>query len=174
MVGLGVIAVPVPLSATFNVGFTGSLLTIARVVVRAPAAVGRNVTLITQLPVVAGRLAPHGLDSPKSPAFPPVRVMLVMFKTAVPVLVSVTVFAALVVFTGWSGGENASEVGATPALGAVPVPVSGTFSVGFVGSLLRIVTEAVRDPPAVGLKVTLMVQIPEVAARVPGQPFVWA
>ena len=80
-----------PLSATFNVGFTGSLLTMAKVVDRVPAAVGLNVTLRMQLPGVAGKLVPHGLESAKSPAFPPVSPMLVIVKAAVPVLDRVTV-----------------------------------------------------------------------------------
>ena len=68
-------AVPVPLSGTFNVGFTRASLLITRVVLRAPAAVGLNVTLITQLVLVAGGTGfanpvPQLLNDTKSIAFP--------------------------------------------------------------------------------------------------------
>jgi len=80
-----------------------------------------------------------------------------MVNGAVPALIRVTVLAALVVFTSWAA--NVSEVGDTPAIGAMPVPLSVTVNVGFAVSLLEIVSPAVLVPMAVGLKVTLIVQL---------------
>jgi hypothetical protein len=65
---------------------------------RLPAAVGLNVTLIVQL-LPAATLAPHVLLSAKSPAFVPVTPMLVIARLLPPVLLSVTVCAALVLPT---------------------------------------------------------------------------
>ena len=49
-------------------------------------------------------------------------------------------------------------------MGAVPVPLKVTVNVGFTRSLLRMVRLADFPPVAVGVKVTLMVQV-EVVAR---------
>ena len=65
---------------------------------REPVAVGANVTPIEQL-APAATLLPQVLVSEKSPEFVPARPMPVMFRVAVPVLVSVTLCAALVVPT---------------------------------------------------------------------------
>jgi hypothetical protein len=85
--------------------------------------------------------------------------MLLMIKGAVPVLDSVTPWAALVVLISWFPKGN--EAGLTPAIGAIPVPTRPT--VNGVGLLLVMVTVAVRVPLAVGVKVTLMVQLPAAA-----------
>jgi hypothetical protein len=61
---------------------------------RAPIAVGVNVTLIEQL-FPAKILLPHLFVWEKSPGFEPERPMLVMLRVAVPLLVSVTLCAAL-------------------------------------------------------------------------------
>jgi hypothetical protein len=63
--------------------------------VRAPAAVGVKVTLIVQFPLAA-TLVPQVLVSAKSP----LGVILLMLSDALPELVSVTGWAALVVFNG--------------------------------------------------------------------------
>ena len=68
--------------------------------VRDPVAVGVNVTLIVQFaptPSVDG-LSGHVVVRAKSAAFVPVIVMLVMLTAPGPLLVSVTLCAALVVF----------------------------------------------------------------------------
>src|SRR5207244_894316 len=59
------LAMPIPDNATV-VGLADALLVIATEPVRVPAAVGRNVTLIVQLPPAA-RLAPQVLVCAKSP-----------------------------------------------------------------------------------------------------------
>jgi hypothetical protein len=62
-------------------------------------------------------------------------------------------------------------VGERLATGAVPVPVRLTVWVGGL-ALSVMVTAPVLVPTAVGLKVTLMVQLPPAATREP-QVFVW-
>ena len=67
---------------------------------RLPAAVGVNVTEMLQFPPAA-TLAPQVLVCAKSPGLVPATAMLVIVKAAVPVLLSVTDWAALVVPTFW-------------------------------------------------------------------------
>ena len=87
--------------------------------VRAPVAVGLNVTLITQFALAAkvAGLTGHVLVCAKSPAFAPVIETPVIVIAALPLLVSVTVCAALVVPCACDA--NVSEVGAKLATGAV-------------------------------------------------------
>jgi len=96
--GVRLTAVPTPLRDTVNVGFAGSELLTDKDADRAPAAVGLKVTLTVQF-APAARLAPHVLFCAKSEALAPVRPMLLIVNGAVPVLDSVTVWAALVVLT---------------------------------------------------------------------------
>ena len=86
---------------------------------RLPEAVGVNVTLIVQLLPAASEL-PHVVISAKSPGFVPVTATPAMLISAFPVLLSVTVCAALVVPTFWP--LKARLVVVTPAKGALPVP----------------------------------------------------
>jgi hypothetical protein len=81
---------PVPVSFT-DWGLPEALSAILRVPVRVPEAVGVNVTLIVQFPPAA-REVPQLSASAKSP----VAEILEIVKGAEPVLVSVTVCAALV------------------------------------------------------------------------------
>jgi hypothetical protein len=64
-----------------------------------PLPVGLKVTLMLQL-ALAARLAGQVLVSAKSPALVPVTPMLLMLRDAFPLLVRVTVWAALVVPVG--------------------------------------------------------------------------
>ena len=66
--------------------------------VRVPAAVGANLTLIVQL-AAAATLLPQLFVCEKSPAFVPLRAMLVILNAPVPESVRVTDCAALVVLT---------------------------------------------------------------------------
>jgi hypothetical protein len=68
--------------------------------VRLPLAAGVNVTLIVQLAPAATEL-PQAFVWAKSPALVPVTVMPAILNAALPVLVSVTVRAALVVLIVW-------------------------------------------------------------------------
>src|SRR5437667_1869 len=85
-------------------------------------------------------------------------------KAAVPVFVSVTVIGALVVASGWL--LTSSLVGANPTPGAVPFPLRENIC-GLPPASSASDSVPVRAPEAVGVKVTLMVQVPP-AAKVAG------
>jgi hypothetical protein len=125
--GFTPISIPVPVNETVSGEWSESLLLMEMEADRAPVAVGANFTLIVQLPPIA-TLPPQLLVTTKSPALVPVARMLLTVKGAVPVLDNVVVMAPLVVPTTWL--PKANVVGATPAMGAVPVPVNDTFKVG--------------------------------------------
>jgi len=78
-------------------------------------------------------------------------------------LLTVTVFAALVVVTGWFPKPNVVGVTVT---GTTPVPVSGTVW-GLLLALSVIVRVPVRLPVVVGEKVTLIVQFAPAASDTP-------
>ena len=91
--------------------------------------------------------------------------MPVIFNAAVPLLVSVTPCAALLVPTVCD--EKVKPVGATVTAGAVaPVPVKGTVC-GLPLALSAMDTDAVRVPDAVGSKVILMTQLADATRLVP-------
>jgi hypothetical protein len=93
--------------------------------------------------------------------------MLVMVNAAVPGLVSVTVCAALGVLTIWL--PNARPEGDKLATGpdaGVPVPVRLTVW-GLFAALSVKVIAAVRVPVAVGVNVTLIVQLPPTTTKLP-------
>jgi hypothetical protein len=90
-------AVPVPARAAVW-GLFGALSVMVRVPDLAPEAAGVNVTLIEQL-APAAKLVPQVFVCEKSPLLVPVKVMLVRVSAAVPLLVSVTALAALLVAT---------------------------------------------------------------------------
>jgi len=96
--------------------------------------------------------------------------MLVIFSTALPVLVSVTGCDALVVLVCWLVNVRL-EVDRLTAGAAAPVPVR-VMECGDPVALSVIVTAAVRVPTAVGVNVTLIVQVPLLAATVLPQVFV--
>ena len=85
---------PVPLTATVW-GLPLALSVTLTAALRVPVAVGVNFTPIVQLAPAATPLA-QVFVCEKSPAFVPVSPMLVTFSAAVPVSVSVTLWAALV------------------------------------------------------------------------------
>lgn len=73
-----------------------------------------------------------------------------------PVLDSVTVCAALLVFTCWS--PKVSAEGESDPIGLIPLPDRATL--GVVGALLFMVSLADAAPAVVGVKPTSMVQLP--------------
>src|SRR5207302_1228857 len=91
-------------------------------------------------------------------------------KAAVPVFVSVTVIGALVVVSSWLPKSRLVGVNTTP--GPVPFPLSATIC-GLPAALSASDSVPVRAPKAVGVKVTLMVQLLPAAkvAELMGQPF---
>ena len=153
-------AMPVPESATVWVGLRGSLLAIASDADRPPRAPGLNVTLIVQEPPVATVVQVFA-ETAKSAAFAPVIDGAATVSGRSPVFETVTVCAALVVFTSWLA--YVSDAGEMLATGAMPVPESATVRVGFTGSLLAIASDAVLLPRAPGLNVTLIAQVVLVA-----------
>jgi hypothetical protein len=88
-------AVPVPERPTVW-GLPVALSVMATLAVRLPVAEGLKVTLMLQL-ALAARLAGQVLVWLKSLALVPVSPMLLMLRDAVPLLVKVTIWAALVV-----------------------------------------------------------------------------
>ena len=133
-----------------------------------PLLVGLNVTTIVQFPGAATVPPLSGqvlaLVRAKLLAFAPVIVMLLMVRGALPVFDSVTVLGALVVFTFCL--LKVRLVG--DRLAVDPTPVPDTPAVwGLLLALSVTVNVALRDPAAVGVKVTLIVQFPPAATLDP-------
>ena len=129
---------------------------------RVPVAVGVNVTLMVQV-APAATLVPQLFVCPKSPPLVPVKPILLMVNATPLLFASVTPCAVLVVLTLWS--PNVSEVGAR--LGGA-VPVAEMLAVcGLLLASSVTVRVALRAPVAVGVKVTLMVQVAPAATLVP-------
>ena len=103
-----------------------------------------------------------------SAAFVPVKPTVIPDRVALPVLDSVTDWAALKVSNTWL--PKASDVGATPATGAVPVPLRFTGCPVIPALLAVTVICAVRAPVAVGMNTMLIVQLEAAAKLVPQVP----
>ena len=121
-------------------------------------------TLMLQLAPAANEL-PQVWVCEKSPALLPVMVIPVIVKVVVPTLVRVTVLAGLVVPIVTK--PKFRLVGESFAI--VAIPLSGTFC-GLPAALSVMLSADVRVPLAVGLNVTLMVQL---APAVNELPQVW-
>jgi hypothetical protein len=128
---------------------------------------GVKAMLIVHEPPAPNEMPQVSATSVKSPALAPVTAMLVMLNAALPVLLRVTVWAALVMAIG--SLPKARLEGETPATGLlvpdppvplllVPVPVRVT-DCGLPLALSVRVRAALRDPAAAGVKVTLIVQL---------------
>jgi hypothetical protein len=152
-------AVPVPVSGTVC-GLLVALSVMVKVPVRGPVTVGVNVTLIVQVfdPAVAGKVAGQAdvpvLVSAKSPD----AAMEMIVRGPVPVFVSVTVCAALIIFSSWLPKVRLVGASVTAGVGFAPVPVNAMFC-GLVLSLSVSCNVAVSLPTTVGLNVTLTVQV---------------
>jgi hypothetical protein len=94
--------------------------------------------------------------------------MLVIVRVAFPVFVRVTLWGLLLVPTACAA--KVKEVGERLAAGAVPIPVRLTVCVAGL-ALSAMVIAPLRDPLAVGVKVTLREQLP-LAARLEPQVLV--
>ena len=173
------------ISFTTTVGFTGTIanatsfpvnatvcgLFVAEsvnvsVAVRVPDAAGVNVTLTVQFPDPAKVVPQVFAEIAKSPALVPEMAMLVMLIDAVPPFVNVTVWGELVAPTGVFANERLVGITDAFAVLLVPVPVNATVCGLFVAESVK-VSVAVRVPAAVGVNVTLTVQLPEPAKVVP-------
>ena len=95
---------PVPVSFTVW-GLLEALSVIEREALLEPVAAGVKVTLIVQL-APAATLLPQVWVCAKSPGLDPVKLKPVILSVAVPLLVRVTVFGALVVPCFWSPKER--------------------------------------------------------------------
>src|SRR5690348_2228845 len=147
-----------------------ALVEMVSVPVRGPAMVGLNVTVTVQLP-------PTATDPPQ--VLPAVKSLesgtfiAATEKGWVPVFVSVSDCGADAIPRTWFPNESDCGDGVTGGPGAaVPVPDSATVC-GVPDASSVIVSDAARAPVAVGLKVTVAVQLAP-AARLPGQVFVCA
>ena len=124
-----------------------------------PLLFGLKVTLIAQL-------APGAILVPQVFVWLnwPVTAMLLMVRVPVPVFVSVTVWALLVVKTTWV--EKVRLVGESVTAGCVPAPVRATVC-GLLAELSVVVSVAVRVPDSVGVNVTLVAQLAPAATELP-------
>jgi len=184
---------PVPERATIW-GLPLALSLMLTEAVRLPLAVGVKVTLIVQFPPGATEL-PQVLVWAKSLAFVPVIARLARVKAPLPTLARAMVRTALVVLTDWLAkvrldGERLTtgEVGAAgvEGPGAEPVGVPGLEGLGagavavperlivwgLPPALSVILSKADRLPLAVGVKVTLIVQLTPGRTELP-QLLVW-
>ena len=87
-----------------------------------------------------------------------------MLNTAFPVLLKITLSATLIVPTFWL--PNVRLVGERLAVAATPVPVRLTIC-GLPAALSEMLTDAVRVPAAVGVNLTLIMQLLFVATELP-------
>ena len=130
-------AIPVPLSGTVC-GLPAASSSIFIDAVRLPAAEGLKVTVAVQLAPGASEL-PHVLVRTKSAAWGPVTTTLAIFKVALPLLVKVAVWGALIVPTGWL-----SKLIGTPLILTLAVETGGG------------VTEAPPPPQEVNKRIEVM------------------
>jgi hypothetical protein len=98
LVSESIAVVPSPVRPTFC-GLPAALSVMLRVAVRVPLAVGLNLTLMLQLAPAANEL-PQVWVCAKSPALGPTIAMAVIVTLVVPVFLSATTLAALVVPIG--------------------------------------------------------------------------
>ena len=151
-------AAPIPERAILC-GLPPPLCAMVILPVRFPTADGANVTEIWQLPPMAN-VVPQVFVCAKSPEAE----IPVMFSGAFPMLVRVEVCAALVAPT--VSEANVSVVGLRLTAGPTAVPTNST-DCGLPGSVPLIAILAILDPPAVGVNVTLTVQLPPGAREAP-------
>src|SRR5437667_178069 len=158
-------AVPFPLSVMIC-GLPPAVSARDRVQLHPADAVGLKVTLMVQF-------APtHKVAWLAAPAPAPLLLSLhdalpiyeLIVKAAVPVFVSVTVIAVLVVASSWL--PKPRLVGANPTAGAVPFPLS-VMICGLPPALSTTEIHPHRAPESVRVKVTMMVQVAP-AAKVAG------
>jgi hypothetical protein len=123
LVGLVETMVPVPLSATLC-GLPGALSVTVRLALRTAATCGRNVILTLQ-DAAAANVVPQVFDEiANSEALVPVIAIVVMVNVAVPLFLTVTVWADEVTKSRVTG--KVIEVGDSVTAGPRPVPESDT------------------------------------------------
>src|SRR6187551_2504888 len=117
---------PVPESATVC-GLLGASSAKESEALRAPVALGLNVTLTVQVALTA-TVAPVQVSAllAKSPAFVPVRETEVTCRLVLPLLVTVTDWATLVVPVPWLPKLRLGGLKLAPEASATPVPLRAT------------------------------------------------
>jgi hypothetical protein len=154
---------PVRLTDCWLLATFPALSVIVTEALRAPEAVGVNVTLIAQFDPAA-RLVPQVFVCEKSPALAPVIPMELMERAAPPSFVSVNICGLLAVPIPCAAKAKLATFKLAP--GAAPIPVKLTVC-GLLLALSVIVTEAVRVPAAVGLNATFIAQFAPATRLVP-------
>jgi hypothetical protein len=139
--------------------FTALLVTVTEPV-RAPAAVGVNVTLIVQLAPTAS-VVPQLFVCAKSP----LAVMELIVAAVVPLFDRVVDCAAVVEPTTVDVKARLAGLAFSAGPGAVPVPLRATETAPETSVLT--VSVPVREPATVGLNFTVTVQDPPAAMLVP-------
>lgn len=143
--GASVKSWPAPLSPTLC-GLPGALSVNERLPLAEPPVVGVNVTATVQVPEAGTGVDVEHVVPVAAIANGPEAAMAVKVRLALPVFVSVTVCALLVLFTSWAEKVSAADRLTT---GAVPVPVKLT-DCGLPEALSVIVRVAVSAPLTVG------------------------
>lgn len=129
------------------------------VALKVPALGGVNVTLRVQVPPAASELPQVFPDRVKAPGLAPPKVMLAIFKVVLPVLFRVMATGPLLIVWDWL--PNVTLLADRPATPAVPTPVPlRVIDCGLPMALSLINTLAPRLPAALGVNVTLMLQLP--------------
>jgi hypothetical protein len=149
-------AIPVPDKPTVC-GLPLALSAKLNEALRLPAADGVKVTLTVQV-LFGVTVAPVQVSAllAKSPAFAPPTAAAEMVRFAVPLLVTITVCAALVVLTSRLAKVTLGMESET--MGAIPVPARPT-ACGLPVALSVKINEPLRLPIADGVKVTLTAQV---------------
>jgi hypothetical protein len=151
----------VPVNAT-ACGLPAALSENESAAVFVPVDVGRKVTdTVHEAPTAS--VEPQVVVRLKLDAFVPVIVIPEIVIAHVPEFVNVTVRALLVVLTRWRPKD--SDVGDSVATGLLPVPDNETVC-GLPAALSVMLSVAARVPTAVGVNVTLMVQLDPAATVV--------
>jgi hypothetical protein len=163
-------AVPVPVRGTDWLP-PEALSEIVMLAERLPAAEGVNVTIMLQVAPDGTLVNPQVLLWAKSALLVPPTVTPFTVSGALPEFVTVTVWDGLVVPT--SCPVKVKVVGESVTAGAEPVPVRLT-DCGLPEALSVIVKLAERLPAAVGVNVTLIVQVAPAATLEVVQVLVWA
>jgi hypothetical protein len=162
--------VPVPLSAT-ACGDVAALSAIVKLAERFPAIVGANVTVIVQVAAGAILLPMQVFVLLKSAPLVPATVTALTVNAAFPLLVIVIAWPALVVPIFWLANVRLTGESMTPGASAIPRPLSAT-DCGESAALSVIERLAERFPAAVGVNVTVTMQVPPAAMLLPTHVFV--
>ena len=151
--GAGPVA-PVPLSPAANWPPPAALPVKVSKPEAGPATVGLNVTVKVQV-ALAASVAPQVVVWVNGPVMP----MPEIFKTPFPVFFKVTICVGLVPPTTSLAKFNVVGLSDTPAV-CIPIPENLKVNDGVPGASVCSVSVPVRNPVAVGAKITATEQVP--------------